>query len=239
MSEFKVIKRRDMELKDPVAIIGFPTIGLVGSILASYISKEKDMQFIAGMTSPELPPYTLIQNGEPFPPVRIYGSKLGEEHSLIIVTSEISPKPELCYELSMKIMSVLEEMGVHRIIALEGVAQYDDASIVICGTNKDTLDKAREAGLVVLNDGLVRGITGIMLYEGKERNMDVLALLCPADPNMPDPRASASIIEPLSKLIPDMKLDVEPLLKEASEMENRIRDEIQNNYKDETRQLYG
>lgn len=239
MSEFKIIRRAKMELKDPVAIMGFPTVGLVGSILASYISKEKSMQFMAGITSSELPPYTLIQNGEPYPPVRIYGYNTENGSSILVITSEISPKPELCYAMSMKIMELLNELGVHRLIALEGVAQCDNSEIVVCGNNKDTLDRAREAELKVLDDGLVRGMTGVMLYEGRDMEIDVLALLCPADPNMPDPRASASIIEPLRKLIPELDIESEPLIKEADEMESKIRDELQNDYRDDNRQIYG
>ncbi len=153
--------------------------------MASYISKEKSMQFMAGITSSELPPYTLIQNGEPYPPVRIYGYNTENGSSILVITSEISPKPELCYAMSMKIMELLNELGVHRLIALEGVAQCDNSEIVVCGNNKDTLDRAREAELKVLDDGLVRGMTGVMLYEGRDMEIDVLALLCPADPNMP------------------------------------------------------
>ncbi len=239
MSEFKILKKDGVVLNNPVAIIGFPTIGLVGSILASYISKEKNMTFIAGITSPELPPYALIQNGEPFPPIRMYSSRGDDGNDIVVVTSEITPKPELCYDLTMRLLEVLGDLGVKRIIALEGVAQYDGTGIIVCGTNKETVEASKGDDVTVLNDGLVRGITGILLYEGRENNVDILALLCPASPNMPDPRASATIIGPLTRIVPGLGVDVGPLIKEAEEMESKIHQEIQNEQNDDIRQIYG
>lgn len=240
MSDFKVIRGEELELRSPVAIIGFPTVGLVGSILASYVTKTKKMKYLAGITSGDLPPYTLIQKGEPFPQIRIYGLRTRKRPDIVIVTSEVALKPEACYGLTHTILEELKELGVTKIVALEGVADYPDSSYVVCGTDPETLKFAKKNGMKVLEEGLVRGMTGIMLFEGKEMGMDVLAMLCPANANMPDPRASAAVIEPLSKLVPSLKIESEPLLKEAEEMENKIRTEVQNNVvHNDNQQIYG
>lgn len=239
MSEIKVKRTGGRHLREPVAIVGFPSIGLVGSILASYISKEREMDMIAGITSESLPPYTLIQNGLPYPPIRIYGcTNKKHDTDLVVATSEVTPKPEDCHALSESILNLFNEIGVSRTYVLEGVAQFEGAEIVVCGTRDDTIEEAKSKGMRKLSDGLVRGLTGVMLYDGFERDMDVLAVMCPANPNMPDPRASAIALEQLSKLIPGIGLKTEPLLKEAEEMESRIRDELKTENSDEQNRLY-
>lgn len=242
MSEFRVVKYKDMELENPTVIIGFPTIGLVGSILASYLTKEKNMKIIYGMTSPDLPPYALIHDCKPYPPIRFYGHKAEaeEDKDLVVITSEVAPKPEICHDMVLEIFKILNEMYVGDIFCLEGVAEFEGAETVICGSSDRLLEKGKELGMVGLTDGLVRGITGITLFEGDRNNRDVLAILCPANASMPDPRASAGLIEPLNTLIPGLNLESESLFKEADEMENRIRMEVENEMKDDDiQQLYG
>jgi len=238
----KVIRYGDKKFKNPIAIVGFPTVGLVGSILCSYISREKKMDVIAGITSRDLPPYSLIQNGIPYPPIRIFGysSETEDCNDILVVTSEISPKPEVCYDLAISVLDILRELNVTRTISIEGApATEENAPIAICGTVKETIDEIAELGLQKLDEGLVRGITGVMLYEGKNLDMDITAMVCPANPNMPDPRSSARILEPLGKIIPDLCLESGPLFKEAEEMERKIKDEMKHEQNIDVQQIYG
>jgi uncharacterized protein len=80
-----------------------------------------------------------------------------------------------------------------------------------------------------------------MLYEGYRTGMDVMSILCSANPALPDPKAAASLIEPLSKIIPELNIDVTPLYKEAEEIERRIKSQEEYSSKESTdiQQLYG
>jgi uncharacterized protein len=247
MSEMKVIRYSDQKYSNPIAIVGFPGIGLVGSILTSFVIRELGMEAVAAITCPDFPPYTLIQNGKPYPPVRVYGCKresasedLGD---LIIVTSEITLKPEQYYALNATLMGLFKEMGIASVIALEGIPQFnEDMSIFACGTTEASKERIKELGLRVLDDGLVRGLTGVMLYEAFYSGMDVIAMLCPANPALPDPRSAARILEPLSKIVPELKIDAEPLYKEAEEIENKIKQQQEYGYDitpKDIQQLYG
>ncbi|MDR1690513.1 MAG: PAC2 family protein [Candidatus Methanoplasma sp.] len=228
MTETKIIKYSDQKYDNPIAIVGFPGIGLVGSIFTSFIVRELDMEVIAGISSPEFPPYTLIQKGNPYPPIRVYGCRRenGSEYcgDLIIVTTEITLKPEQYYALNSTLMGLFKDLGISSVIALEGIPQFEEGmAIMACGSSKASKERIEALGIKVLDEGLVRGPTGIMLYEGLYSNMDVIALLCPANPAMPDPRSAAKILEPLSKLMPELNIDTGPLYKEAEEIENKIK----------------
>ncbi len=247
MTETKIIKYSEGKYENPIAIVGFPGVGLVGSILTSFVIRELNMEVIAGITSPDFPPYALIQNGNPYPPIRVYGCKRENSSEecgdLVIVTSEISLKPEQFYDLNSTLMEVFKDLGISSVISIEGIPQFDeDNSILACGTSKVSRDRIEELGLRKLDDGLVRGLTGVMLYEGFYSNVDVLAMLCPANPALPDPRSAASILEPLSKLVPELKIDTEPLYKEAEDIENKIKEQQEyacQNATDDVQQLYG
>jgi uncharacterized protein len=228
MAEMKVIRYSDKKYYNPVAIVGLPGIGLVGSILTSFVIRELKMEVAAAITSPDFPPYTLIQNGKPYPPMRIYDHKREDTSEdcgdLIIVTSEVTLKSEQYYDLNATLTLLFKEMGISTVIVIEGVLQFDDnANIVACGSSETCRKRIERLGLKALDDGLVRGMTGIMLYEGGCSKTDVIAMLCPANPALPDPRAAARVLEPLSKLVPELGLDAELLYKEAEEIENKIK----------------
>ena len=62
-------------------------------------------------------------------------------------------------------------------------------------------------------------------YAGKYRidGLDAMCLIAPANPQLPDPRAAASILIPLSKIVPRFDVDPQPLIQEAQEIEDRLR----------------
>jgi len=228
MAVMKVIKYTDQAFHNPIAIVGFPGIGLVGSILTSFVIRELKMETIAAVVSPEFPPYALIHNGKPYPPIRIYGCS--REHvtddcgDLILVTSEITLRPESYYDVDAVLKRFFEEIGVSTVIAIEGIPQLDnDVKILACGSTAAAREMIDSLGVKRLDDGLVRGLTGVMLYEAFYSGNDVIAILCPANPTLPDPRSAARILEPLSKLMPELKIDTKPLYKEAEEMESKMK----------------
>ena len=47
-------------------------------------------------------------------------------------------------------------------------------------------------------------------------------MLGSAKQEMPDPRGAAKIMEPLAKMLPELKIDTEPLYKEAEDIEKRF-----------------
>jgi len=244
MSEIKIIKYVDKKFDNPIAIVGFPSVGLVGSILTSFVARELKMDIVASITSPDLPPYSLIQKGVPYPPVRVYGcareNGTADCGDLVIVTSEITPKPEHAYDFARTLMRLFKELGIQTVIALEGIPEFgDDNPILACGSSKIARDMIDTLGLKKLDEGLVRGMTGVMLYEGHDSDIDVLAMLCPANPTFPDPRSAANVIGPLSKLIPELKIDLEPLYKEAEEIDAKIKEQNEYNDSQDNQQLYG
>ena len=227
MAEMKIVKYSKQSYRDPIAIVGFPGVGLVGSILTGYIVRTLEMEVIAAITSPDFPPYALIQNGNPYPPIRVYGCKRESTSDycgdLIIITSEITMKPEQYYELSATLTELFKKMGIKYVIALEGIPRFNgETGMFACGSVCASRERIDMLELKGFDEGMIRGLTGVMLYEAFISGADVTVIMCPANPALPDPRAAAQMLEPLSKLVPELKIDPEPLYKEAEEIENKI-----------------
>ena len=241
----KTIRYEDMSLDDPVAVIGFPSVGLVSSIAANYMVGQLDMTPIAGLASPSMPPYCLIYKGVAYPPVRFYGrrstTKTGRD--LIVCLSEYAPKPEDCYEIVQAILSFLKYMGCHDIISLEGTARINDTDgAVVCAVGPRASKMAKKSKLTVMEGGMVKGTTGIMLYEAPSMGMGVTTLMTPANPSLPDPGAAASFVPAISSMVRGLRLSPKPLLTEAEEIRKKMeseQEEVEKREEERASQLYG
>ena len=74
----------------------------------------------------------------------------------------------------------------------------------------------------LMEGGMVKGITGIMLYEAPTWGMGITSIMVPASPNLPDPGAAAQFIPALSSMIPGLRLSSKPLLGEAEEIRKKV-----------------
>lgn len=232
MSDTDVFWYSRKKLVNPMAIVGFPTVGLVGSIVASFVSKQLGLEPVAGISGSELPPYALVQKHEPLAPIRAYAGpaakdKKGRGRDLVIVTSEIVPKPEQAREVTEAIMSILKDLGVSQVICLEGVPVTDDnrGKLLGVGSTESARKALGKAKIPVMEEGIVRGISGVMLYLGNVENRDISCILTPANPQIPDPGAAAGLIEPLKLMIKGFEIDIKPLRDEAENIEKRMREQ--------------
>ena len=103
MDELTLHEYSDRRLNNAVAIVGFPSLGLISSIATSFLAKELELDLIASITSPSFPPYAVVQNGVPMPPVRFYmGTRENVKddggidcEDIVVITSEFVPKTEM------------------------------------------------------------------------------------------------------------------------------------------------
>lgn len=224
----RTVKYEDMDLDRPVAIIGFPSAGLVSSIVSNFYVGQLEMPAIAGMSSPEMPPYCLISNGTAYPPVRFYGhkgkGKTGRD--VIVCLSEYAPKPENCYELAHEILDFLRRKGCEDVICLEGIPKYSPEEVMVaCGSGPGAAKMMKKSKLTIMDGGMVKGLSGVMLYDGPSYGMNVVTVMCPATQNIPDPGSAANFIDPIARMVPGMRVNAKPLLEEGEQIQKRIQAE--------------
>ncbi|MBI0583108.1 MAG: proteasome assembly chaperone family protein [Methanomassiliicoccus sp.] len=217
--------------EDAMMIVGFPSVGLVSSIAANFIIRTSKLERVAGITSKEFPPYALIHDGVPSPPVRIYAGERtcgdGGEQCRQIVTAagEFMPRPEMVMPLADALLDFCKEKGIRTVVTLEGIGwqSAEEPKIMGVGGTERGRELLGKYGIEKMTDGMVGGIAGVLLYGGELRDIDVICLLGPARADLPDARGSAKLLEVVARMLPELRIDPEPLYKEAEEIEKQIK----------------
>ena len=222
----------------------FPSIGFVSSIVAHYLVDKLDLELVGGVRHPKLPPVCLVQDGKPLPPMRFYSGEpicnMERCDKVVLIASEIQVLPELNLPLADTLLDWCTENGVGATMLIDSYAQgigqqhsiFDDdqtdETLLGIGSTEVSHQTLEGLGVPLLKQGVVGGITGVMMGESRRRGVDVMAILAESDGeiggSLPDARAAARIIECLDDLLPAVHLDPEPLLAEAQRIEGEIRE---------------
>jgi len=205
-------------------IEGFPSVGLASAIASTYIVGFLKLDQIAAIDSARFPSVSIISAEKPEFPARIYAS---EEHKIAVCLSEFTMPRDLDVSIAKSILSWSREEKCSLVISSCGlpVTEHDNQDTVIfgVGSNEHTRLKLKSAGITPMDSGLVPGITGALLNEGKLSNINVVGLLFELHPEIPDARVVAGIVETITKLMPQLHLDLTPLLQDVNKIENRLK----------------
>jgi uncharacterized protein len=79
------------------------------------------------------------------------------------------------------------------------------------------------AGITVVENATVPGISGVLLNEGMLRGMDVIVLLVSSDKEFPDFQATSNLCNTLSKLVPGVSCNLDKIEKESKIIEQQIK----------------
>jgi uncharacterized protein len=228
--EIQFIEYKQMDLTNSMLIEAFPTVGLVSSIAGHFIIDALKLEEIGAISSRYFVPAAVIHNGNPSPPVRIYAGKKtcgpdGVCDQLVIIISEFMPPVDIVKPLGDQILAWAKKKKCNIIVSLEGTHALDPKKLKTYGIGSSlrTKNLLKTYGIEETKEGMITGISGVILYQGALLKHDVLCLLAEAHTSFPDSRAAALLVEALDKMLPGIKIDVGPLYKEAEEIEQKIR----------------
>ncbi len=238
--DIKIINRKEFDMDGAVLIEGFPSVGMVSTIVSNYLIKILKLEYVGSISSRHFYPTAVVVNSIPMPPMRIYAGKpMCDDGNIcskvVVVTSEFPPPTELMKPLVDNIIEWSEKAGIRQIISVEGIvntkadaangASEDDegATYGIASSEPSReLIKDLEA-LTPLENGVITGISGVLLYEAERLGRDVICLLADAHSDYPDARAAARLIVCLDNFLPKVKLDPQPLIDEAELLEGQLK----------------
>lgn len=257
MDDIEIYEYRRLDLRDSYVLDGFPSVGLVSTIAASYIVAALDMELIGVMDSVYFPTVSVVRDGEPHHPVRFYAGDLegpeGDWTRLVVFLSEFQPPSNLIKMICNTVLDWAQEQKCTCLLSPEGLViegenvapvekaegegeeeQVTKISVPPPPTNGEKLvygisstmsgrERMNTSSIPVFPEGLISGIPGVLLNEGKKRNFEVTCLLAEARDNIPDARAAATIIEKLRGIIPYFEIDLGPLYAEADLLEAKMR----------------
>jgi uncharacterized protein len=213
-----------IDLQGATIIDGFPSVGLVSTITANYLIDVLELQQIGIMDSKYFPTVSIVRNGVPLYPVRIYAGK-----GVCVFISEFQPAPKLIRPIAEAILRFAKQKGANTIISPEGLVidneneNEDEVAVYALGSTPQTRDMLTDHGIEQFGNGIITGVSGVLLNLGKKENINAISILAEANPNYPDARAAAKVIEAIDKLLPHIKIDVKPLYTEAENIERTLR----------------
>ena len=70
MPEIDIHEYKEKDVSDALAIISFPTVGVISNIVANFLIANLELELIAAFVSDEFYPAAIIHEGMPIPPVR-------------------------------------------------------------------------------------------------------------------------------------------------------------------------
>jgi len=222
LDEVQIIDFTDINLNNATVIAGFPSIGLVSTIVALGLSQ------IGAMQSPHFPTLSVVHTGEPLSPVRIYAGSMGNGNGLVVFVSEFKPKPNLINPLSDAIMDWAKNKKCKLLISPEGMVvegkSTEEENVVeayAIGSTEKARKMLQSNNIPQFKNGIIAGVSGVLLNKGKHENFDVISILSEAHPNYPDARAAASAINVIATIL-GVEINVGPLYDEAERIEKQL-----------------
>ncbi len=213
---------KEVDLKDGTVVAAFPSVGLVSTISVTYLIQMLPVDQVCALESEDFPSVSMIYASKPKFPARVYASPA---HKLAIFICEMPLPTRIHRPVAYTLMDWAKKNGCRQIVSLEGLPMEGDGPITgepqVWGVG--STDRARKEldkhKIDQLETGMIAGVTGVLLNEGRWRNTDVIALLAEARPDLPDAHAAVSLVHALDELLEDVTVDLKPLQQQAKQLE--------------------
>lgn len=232
MEGIQIYELKRMDLRGATVIDGFPSVGLVSSIVANYLINALNLTQIGIMDSVYFPTVALVRDGQPMNPVRIYaGPKREGSDQVVVFISEFQPPPNLIKAIASTVLDWAQDARCNLLVCPEGLivdSKEDDTEdrqveVYGIGSTDKAMEMLRKQKVTVFEEGVITGVAGVLLNEGRKRDFDVITLLSEAHPDYPDARAAARAIEVIDALLLHTELDAKPLYEEAERIEMQLK----------------
>lgn len=203
--------------KNPIIIEGFPGFGFVSTIATEFLIKHLNATRIGKIYSNKIKPVVAIHNSEIVDPLEVY---YDSKHNIIILRA-LTTISGAEYDVADMIVDLAEKTKAREIITLEGVAAEKEGKNTVYYFTNLKEDKFKLLDLENMKEGIVMGVTGILLL--KEKELPLSCVFVEADPSLPDSRAAGEVVKVLDDYL-GLKVDYKPLIKTAQEFEGKLKE---------------
>jgi len=218
-TEDKCCKIISEDVKDAVVLEGSPELGLIGNILGWLLVEELKMKQIGYIDSKEFPPLAVLYKGIAIHPFRIYSSD-----GIVLFLSDFIIPPTVSYDMSNAIVEWMERNNSKELITFNSMVVMEKSDSVAAAANSENaLKRLGDLDLPILPFGNVNGLSGSLLTRTATKDIPASCLFAEVLNQYPDPRAAASLVNVLNKML-NIDVNAEPLLKEAEEIEERLKE---------------
>jgi len=218
-----------VELKDPVLVEGLPGVGNVGKLAADYLRDQLEAKPLATIYSKFFPPQVyvseeglirLVSNDLSY----VKGRGAGQRDLLILGGDYQGISPEGQYELTHRVLTFCQTLGVREMYTLAGFAQghvVETPRVLGAATSLERVEAMKAHGVVFSrNDpggGLI-GASGLFLGLGRTFDMHGVCLMGETSGYFVDPRSAEAVLKVLTKVL-GVQLDFTDLESKAREID--------------------
>jgi uncharacterized protein len=220
--KIRIRELKPISLEGGYLIDGFPSVGFTSAIATESMIHTSQFDLAGVIDSENFPPISIVKNGEPNFPTRIFVNndlKVGVFLSYLTLDQslhKVTAKTMLNWAKKHKIGLIVSSVAIK--------SSTEDEEVIGIGSTESARNKIKEAGLKVLDHGIIPGIPGILLNEGSISKQDVVVIIFHTDGNGPNFKSSAQLCMSMSKLIPRASCDIPSLQKEAEKAEIMIKE---------------
>jgi len=219
-NEIEIKEINPISIEGGVVINGFPSSGITSAIATESMISTSNFELGGIIDSERFPPISIIKNGLPNYPARVF---VNNDLKVAIFSSYLTLDVSLHRSAARLMLNWLETKKASIILSSITVKGTEGTEIFGVASTGNARGKLVSAGISVVENATVPGISGVLLNEGMIRGMDVIVLLVSSDKEFPDFQATSNLCNTLSKLVPGISCNLDKLEKESTIIEQQIK----------------
>jgi len=218
-------------LDEGLLVVGSPTLGLAGAIVAQHLVNALAMPLAGRVESPAFPLLMPVRAGRPVPAVRLHalaascGAGIACSR-LLVLACEFPPPPPLQRRFAEAVARWARERDTRMLVVPDGAPTFAETEARATrgvASSDAALAFLGEIGVAPLETGTVVGFTAALLEAGAREGLDTVGILGEVRPQIPDARGAAAIVRALGPALPTLDLEPGKLARAAEEIEAQAR----------------
>ncbi len=201
INEIWIESKKQIELKDPIAVVGSPGLGSIGKLVVDELIKESKAELTTNLYSTHFPAvyhtqpaylahYALPGDGGvivekqklDLPKVKFYS----KEPSLLLANGYHSNFTG-AYEVAEKVVDILKNFGAKRIIITAGFGSKEK-KVCCAATSLNLIQEMKEKyNLETDYQGPFYGFSGLVFGASKHKGIEAVSLFAGVEPKIGDP----------------------------------------------------
>jgi len=217
--KIRIKETSQINVENGFIINGFPSTGLSSAIATELIINTSNFQLAATIDSDYFPPISIIKNGAPNYPTRIF---VNNNLKTAIFSSYIALDASLHRNIARMMLNWANEKKCSTIISSVTI-RSDSKEIMGIASTGNARGMLVDSGIKIVENAAIPGIPGVLLNEGMVNAQNVIVLLVGSKSDTADLRATYSLCDGLSKLVPGISCNLSLLEKQAKQIEEEMK----------------
>ena len=217
--EISIKETSSINVENGFIINGFPSTGLSSAIATELIINTSNFQLAGIIDSDYFPPISIIKNGAPNYPTRIF---VNNDIRAAIFSSYIVLDASLHRNVARMMLNWANKKKCSTIISSITI-RSDSKEIMGVASTGNARGNLVDSGIKIVENAAIPGIPGVLLNEGMMNAQNVIVLLVGSKSDTPDLRAAYTLCDGLSRLVPGISCNLSLLEKQAKQIEEEMK----------------